>query len=269
MTKCFVKISEELLRITSHCRKSAGKVSIIRHCVYLLTVNLLSHYYLDHRHSSLYFKMGLLLPDLLSSFNQKLRKSVFAYVTGEQEYCDLREGIQKHYAVDAVFHNSQEFSFFCELIGRELDAHRFPSFQKRRYFMAHVFLEKLLDRVLVKQSPTLSVKLHRDLEAVEAGVLASYFSRIGKPAIQHEFFSNFNRLHSGILLHYYSDNEMFGKALVRVYQRINPVQPDPEETANLAHIADAVENNHRESLLGIFETVNYGLEACARTNQCL
>jgi len=226
-------------------------------------VNLLSHYYIDEAEPSVYFKLGLLLPDLIPGFNQKLRRSVFVHQSSVTEHVDLLEGIKKHYAVDLVFHQSEEFAFFCNLVQAALQEEQFPSFQHRKYFMAHIFVEKLIDRVLVKHSPQLSVKIQHDLEAVKAGVLTSYFSRIGKPAIQQEFFNNFNRLLSGTFLHVYADNEMFVKALCRVYQRINPTRASQSETENLTALVEAFENNHWESLLEIFDTVNEGLAVYA------
>lgn len=229
-------------------------------------VNLLSHYYIDHAHPSAYFKLGLLLPDLVPGFNQKMRRAVFTHVATTGEYFDLHAGIQKHFKVDAVFHNLEVFTFFCRQVSALLNAEQFPSFQKRKYFMAHIFTEKLIDRVLAKHSPAVCVNMRSDLEAVEAGVLTSYFSRIGKPAIQQEFFDNFKRLYSGTLLHFNSDNEMFGKALIRVYRQVNPVKPSRKEAENLISIAEAVETNHRAALLGVFDTVKERLAANAKTN---
>ena len=226
-------------------------------------MNLLSHYYIDEENPSVYFKLGSLLPELVSGFNQKMRRSVFAHQSTIPEHVDLLEGIKKHYAVDLVFHQSEEFAFYCNLVDAALHQEQFPSFQHRKFFMAHIFVEKLIDRVLVKHSPHLSVKIQQDFEAVEAGVLTSYFSRIGKPAIQQEFFINFNRLLSGIFLHVYADNEMFVKALCRVYQRINPARASQTETENLIALVEAFETNHRDELLGIFDTVNEGLAAYA------
>lgn len=226
-------------------------------------MNLLSHYYLDAQAPSAYFKLGTLLPDLVPGFNQKLRRSVFGFTPTQKEYIDLLEGIKKHYAVDRAFHQSDEFAFYCNLVCAELTADRFPSFRHRKYFFAHIFIEKLIDRTLVKHSPQVCVKMQQDLEAVEAGVLTSYFSRIGKPAIQQEFFNNFNRLLSGTFLHVYADNEMFVKALCRVYQRINPVHAGNTETEQLAALVENFENNHHTWLSGIFATVNEQLAAYA------
>lgn len=226
-------------------------------------MNLLSHYYLDHNHPSAYFKLGVLLPDLVRGFNKKLRKAVFSQQPVLPEHQQLVEGIRKHYAADAVFHNSAEFAFFCKLIGESLTAERFPSLQRRKYFMAHVFVELLLDRLLEKHSPHLSVNMRYDLGKTDAGVLKSYFTYLEKPVHHNEFFDNFNWLYRSKPLLFYSDNEMFGKALLRVYQRINPVPASTTEAEHLVTLANAVEEQHRGRLLGVFEAVNSTLATYA------
>lgn len=226
-------------------------------------MNLLSHYYLDHANPSAYFKTGLLLPDLVHGFNRKLRKAVFTTFSEQEEHFSLVEGIQKHYAVDAVFHQSEVFAFYCNIVKEALRPQEFPAFQHRKYFAAHIFVEMLLDRILMKQAPQLCVKLQNDLEKTDAGVLKSFFLHIEKPVIYKEFFDNFKRLLIGKPLHYYTDNEMFVKALVRVYNKINPVPVSNTETENLARLAETIENRHRKSLLEIFETVDEKLTACA------
>lgn len=226
-------------------------------------MNLLSHYYLDHAHPSAYFKLGVLLPDLVRGFNKKLRRAVFAQPPVSPEHRQIVEGIRKHYAADAVFHNSAEFIFFCKLIGESLTPERFPSLQRRKYFAAHVFVELLLDRLLEKHSPQIPVKMKNDLGKTDAGVLKSYFTYLEKPVYHNEFFDNFNWLYRSKPLLFYSDNEMFGKALIRVYQRINPVPASTTEAEHLVALANVVEDDHRRRLLGIFEAVNSTLAAYA------
>lgn len=211
----------------------------------------------------MYFKVGLLLPDLVAGFNQKLRRNVFSHAPAQQEHRDLLEGIQKHYAVDRVFHQCEEFRFFCGLIGEALRSEEFPAFQHRKYFMAHIFTEMLIDRLLVEHSPYLCVKIKNDLEETDAGVLKSYFLHIEKPVIQKEFFDNFKRLLIGKPLLFYSDNEMFVMALVRVFKKINPASVSRPEAESLMRLTEKVETEYREPLLGIFETVNESLATFA------
>ncbi len=220
-------------------------------------MNFLSHYYLERHHPSPYRTVGALLPDLVQGFNSKLRKSVFNHgLPDDVEHREIFEGIRRHYAADAAFHGSDFFGHYTALIHARLKESALPSVRFRTYFLAHVFLEMLLDRLLVKHYPQLCVELYRDLEAAEPGVLASYFSLIGKPGVYSEFFNNFSRFISGRFLHYYSDNEMFVKALLRVYQKVNPADASRDEQKIMMSLADELETVHRQKLLGIFEAMS-------------
>lgn len=218
-------------------------------------MNLLSHYYLE-KHRSPYHKLGALMPDMIYQFNRKLRREIFNCGTPEQEaHRQIFEGIKGHYHTDAVFHGSEFFRHYSGLIHSRLKELPLPTVTFRSYFLAHVFLELMLDRVLAKQYPYLCVEIYIDLEAVNPEAAASYFSRVGKTGVFTEFFNNFNRLLNARHLHLLSDNEMFVKALLRAYQKINPAYPGREETRILMALADEVETEHRQQLLGIFETM--------------
>ena len=224
---------------------------------------MLSHYYLDCDHPSPYFKAGLLLPDLVRGFNEKLRRSVFATEPVCAEHRYMAEGVRKHYAVDRLFHQSETFLSAVRQVSGALLPELFPSFQHRRYFMAHVLVEMLLDRLLMKHAPHLCVKMKSDLEKTDTGVLQSYFRHIGKPVVQKDFFDNFNRLLSSTPLLFYLNNEKFVMALVRVYQKINPAQANRTEVERLATLVSEMESAHRERLPAIFETLNESLAAHA------
>ncbi|HXH18834.1 MAG TPA: hypothetical protein VNJ07_07090 [Chitinophagales bacterium] len=158
--------------------------------------------------------------------------------------------------MDAVFHRSDFFKKFSILIRSRLNAAVLPSLRFRSYFLAHIFLELLLDRVLVKHNPQLCVKLYRDIELVNPEVTASYFSRIGKAGLFSEFFYNFNRFLRSRFLLFYIDNEMFAQALLRVYQKINPVDVSRNQVEILMTLTDEMEKEHRQKLLCIFGEMN-------------
>ena len=219
-------------------------------------MNFLSHYFLEDTHASPYRKLGALLPDFIYQFNRKLRKNIFSHGMPESlEHRQLFEGIQSHYETDALFHGSDFFSRYSKLILARMKELPLPSVRFRTYFIAHVFLELMLDRLLVKQYPSASVKIYNDLESVNTEEAASYFSLTGNKVVYSEFFDNFNRFLNARHLLFLADNEIFANALLRAYQKVNPAYPSREETEILMALADEIETEHRHELLGIFESL--------------
>jgi acyl carrier protein phosphodiesterase len=123
-------------------------------------MNFLAHYYLDRDHPGSLFALGAATPDLLSIYNSGLRikKGHANRMAGQPlnpEEAMLLQGIQRHFAADAAFHSS---AFFQAETGHITDLleERFPGNQAtRKYFVAHVLLELLLDKVLIQEEPTL------------------------------------------------------------------------------------------------------------------
>jgi hypothetical protein len=216
-------------------------------------VNLLSHYYLE-QHQSAYHKLGALMPDLIYRFNHKLRREIFSHGMPEgEEHRQIFSGIKQHYAVDVWFHGSEFFSHYSRLIHGRMKELPLPNVSHRSYFLAHVFLELMLDRLLAEQYPYLCVEMYVDLESVNPEAVVSYFSRVGKTGVFSEFLNNFSRLLDARHLPWLSDNEMFVKALFRTYRRINPANPSREEAHILMELTEQIETEYRHNLLGIFE----------------
>ncbi len=209
------------------------------------------------------------MPDLISGFNQKMRKQVFHF-NHEHEAPEHREifaGIKRHYRVDALFHQSSFFKENSDLIHQKIKEASLPSVRFRTYFFAHVFLELMLDRLLSKHYPEFSVKIREEFSRVETGVVASYFSHIQKSGELTHFFDNFSKFNSGAHLHFYTDNDFFIGALIRVYQKITPVSVSISEKETLKVLAENIENDYRGQLLSVFDQMRFWLndEALTKT----
>jgi len=171
-------------------------------------------------------------------------------------HAQIYKGISRHYDADRLFHQSEFFQHYSNLIHSRIKVSRLPSLHFRSYFLAHVFLELLLDRLLVKHNAQLCVEFYRDLESVNPLAAASYFSRIGKAGVFTEFFDNFNRFLYYRFLLFLGDNEMFVKALLRAYHKIIPVAVSRKESEILMALTDEIESEHRHHLLDIFDTMS-------------
>ncbi len=188
---------------------------------------------------------------------------MFAIQPTEEDHKMIFEGIRKHYHVDAIFHNSESFHFFSNSIKITLQNSNLPSLRSRGYFLAHIFLELLLDRMLVKHYPDACVSMYDDLRSVNSEVMASYFSRIGRMEFITEFLINFNRVLKARHLPRLADNEFFAEALLRAYLKINPVQVSRDERKTLMSMTEYLENKHGHQLSGVFAKMHSSLAAAA------
>ncbi|HHG83281.1 MAG TPA: hypothetical protein ENJ82_00910 [Bacteroidetes bacterium] len=121
-------------------------------------MNFISHFYADRTHTDSHFVIGSVSPDLLSIYNSQLRiknshLSKFEK-TGDNTVSEgFWNGLERHFFVDKVFHSSPNFVIETKKISTLL-TERFPHTETpRKFFIAHILLELLLDKILIDQKP--------------------------------------------------------------------------------------------------------------------
>ncbi len=135
-------------------------------------MNFLAHFYLDRHHPSSFFVVGAATPDLLSIYNSGLRikASHVDHLSDERRsHVDpmLIEGLERHFHADRVFHSSPLFASETKYFSSVLKA-AFPEQDiARKYFVAHIILELLLDKVLIADNPTLLPAYYKHFEALK------------------------------------------------------------------------------------------------------
>ncbi|MDX5319839.1 MAG: hypothetical protein LPK45_02135 [Bacteroidota bacterium] len=186
-------------------------------------MNYLSHHFfdslLDPHHNT-----GLILPDWSRSASGR-RKLIW---TGKDDdplhYHAIWEGCLKHYQADDWFHDSP---FFLEL-SAELDR-TFEIFQEdglfqsqRKWFLAHLLAEMLLDRLIIEKHPGALDHFYHDLKSVAFSDLETFLLQAGKEEIGH-----FPQVHKGFIesefMRYYASDRGLVESLNRVAQRTKQV----------------------------------------------
>lgn len=119
-------------------------------------MNFLSHYFADREESDSLFVIGAATPDLLSIYNAKVRvkaghvKRIDRAVLSPAAQ-QLIRGLDSHFLVDRVFHSSELFKIETGEISDRLEEW-FPDREiHRKYFIAHILLELLMDKVLISK----------------------------------------------------------------------------------------------------------------------
>lgn len=121
-------------------------------------MNFISHFYADREQTDSHFVIGSVSPDLLSIYNPELRIK-HAHVAKFQKSGvntvskGFIEGLKAHFFVDRVFHSSPHFKSETQKISQLL-IERFPDQEiPRKFFIAHILLELLLDKILIDLHP--------------------------------------------------------------------------------------------------------------------
>lgn len=122
-------------------------------------MNLLAHYFLDrHRADDSHFFLGVITPDLVGIFDRRVRLKprtmpLLMENDARPEEVAFYNGIMRHFEADAVFHSShffvEENKSLANTLREEFSEEELP----RSYFLAHILVELLLDRVLIDAYP--------------------------------------------------------------------------------------------------------------------
>ncbi len=136
-------------------------------------MNFISHFYLDrHRSDEPPFLLGIITPDLVGIFDRsiKLKQHTLPQISLEQvRLHDLLfyKGVRRHFEADAVFHSCRFFVRETEGLAQIL-RNAFPeSALPRSYFLAHILVELLLDKILIQQDPEILPEFYGQLQQID------------------------------------------------------------------------------------------------------
>jgi acyl carrier protein phosphodiesterase len=119
-------------------------------------MNYLSHHHVAFvRHSDAppFFYLGNVLPDLYSAAGEgRLRESDVEKFPQDSL---LTQGIKLHLATDKHFHGTLAFEQAMAFVAERFHAETFSAPPKRVFFLAHVFVELVLDAHLARTEPQL------------------------------------------------------------------------------------------------------------------
>ena len=133
-------------------------------------MNFIAHYFLDRHRPESHFAVGAATPDLLSIYNSRLRiKQHHIKKLEQQELSEMEsifaEGVYRHFLADKVFHSSEFFQSETQHLSARLKEDLSHTEIHRKYFIAHVLLELLLDKVIIQDHP---------------GILEDYYDHYGE-----------------------------------------------------------------------------------------
>jgi len=202
-------------------------------------MNFLSHFYLDRQSSDSLFVSGTCTPDLMSIFSRAVRvkhQSLIIPIGTETFY----QGVLRHYAADKAFHTCDFFLEESHAITLFLREHFTSNQVHRTFFIGHVLVELMIDKVLIAQDETLVSDFYAHLETVTAHKLAEstqYF--VDKPLLGYEAF--LQRFIQNRYLFHYSKYEYIIFVLKQIVQRVGISETSFMDSQTFAHFLEEYE----------------------------
>jgi hypothetical protein len=197
-------------------------------------MNYLAHFFF-YRQDSAYHNAGLILPDFSRLAKGRRRLSLENVPRKPPEMYQLKKGSELHYEGDDWFHTSDFFLSLSRHLGEEfllMEDRKLLDGQKK-WFLAHVFTEMLLDRVILDAFPETPAGLYQDLEAADLSVLTRFLRYCGKD--DFTAFNNYYRLFcDSKYLYDYASDEGLILALDRMTRRTGQAGFSPQARDYLA-----------------------------------
>jgi len=203
-------------------------------------VNYLSHYFFDRDEDNKYFNIGLILPDLARSHIAKLRINPYKNITfTTKEIASMNDGCNKHFASDRKFHN---WMTFVDLTNKATDMIRESGDKdiNRDYFITHIMVEILLDKILLDQNPTLADDFYAMIDSVEMDWILKFMRYAG---LQDDelWKGQHKRFMKAAFLKSYTSVENVVAAVEGVCANLGMIELNDDQRNLLIEICEAIE----------------------------
>lgn len=224
-------------------------------------MNFLSHYYLDRHIGNDYFVVGVCTPDLLSIFNREVRikSKKMHHFRGTTEFDFFQTGVERHFEADKIFHSSLFFQEECRYISLNLHEIFGAKEIKRSFFVSHILLELMLDKVLIKRDSQLvdgfyyhfkQVALHQIVEMTEKMAereLAAYSAFLQR-FLQHQY------------LYHYSEYAYIVFVLRRLLRRVGIPEGNYLDDAQFIDFLAKYEQRLDDSVSSLFDYLGTNMQ---------
>jgi acyl carrier protein phosphodiesterase len=227
-------------------------------------MNFLSHYFLDRGHPSSLFAIGAATPDLLSIYNERLRikkhhlKGLDGTVLSESAVT-FALGVSRHFQADDAFHSSDFFATQTAWISDELERHFVTKTNQRKFFLAHVLLELIMDKILINNNKGIIDEYYGHFAVAnpfrDVQEFTETISKHPLPNYDH-FLDKF--LQNRYLVHY-SEWDHIIYVLKRILRRASVADPafldDPRFVDFLNAVQKGIEKRHLEAFEEVHQTM--------------
>ena len=179
-------------------------------------MNYLSHYLIDHQLNNHFYNTGLLLPDITKSQVKTFKREPTASLNESEN--NLLKGCLKHYESDKRFHASTFFNALNNEMNEVIKSTGFSDYLQRKWFLAHIFTELMIDRIVVKNCPDVVDGFYFSLNAIDNNALLQFLNKFDAQDTS-TFLNRFNHFRQVQYIYYYSNTNKFVYSLTRIMMR--------------------------------------------------
>lgn len=220
------------------------KITVTLYYTKIPILNYLAHFYFDKIENNHAHNVGLFLPDLVRSFNKSSRVSPDEHrgiITNIDENA-MNEACARHIDMDKMFHASDFFNAQEEGVKVLLKAEGFDETYHRWWFVAHVLLEMMLDKVIIGKDDSVLPSFYHSINKVDRDLMVNYLKR-NEVINAEEFPVWFNRFEEAKYFYNYIYYEKLCYGLSRICLRAGLKDFTEEQKNMILAAAKSVEEN--------------------------
>ncbi|MFN9519639.1 MAG: hypothetical protein ACK574_07885 [Bacteroidota bacterium] len=204
-------------------------------------MNYLAHYYIDNQVGNAHYNAGLIIPDLARGY---FKAGLLHHVDASNNpYKDIFAGCVQHIASDKKFHASAFFVHYLNEVNAVIKKTAFSQNLQRKWFLAHILFELLLDRTILKSHQVYVDRFYEDLGALTDKDLTIFIGSIGVTA-PDGFITRYRHFTQVQYIRYYTDNNKFVYSLNRIMIRAGLSELNITDALNLRQVVLELENTY-------------------------
>ncbi len=203
-------------------------------------MNYLSHYFIDFKQDNYYFNSALFLPDFARGYAKGFYKIKTNLLVQETQ---LHQGCLAHIQADKIFHPSQFFKKYSDIINYELQQFEPLAHINRKWFLAHILMEMMVDRLLVKFFPTVCHSFYHDLNQIDTKILHQFVLRFSNKSID-PFIKQFKHFCEVRYLFGYAIDDSFVYSVARVFKYGSGIEMTMSDKFFLKKLINNLEQIH-------------------------
>jgi hypothetical protein len=153
---------------------------------------------------------------------------------------EISKGCYQHLLSDKAFHSSNFFETYTLMFNQAFTNEKFTNAFQRKWFLAHICFELMLDRAMVKTFPDLTNNFYNELNEVNENELRT-FLEINNGNQIDTYISRINHFREVQFIRYYTDNNKFIFSLNKIMAKVGLPELSQVDAFELENILTELE----------------------------
>ena len=211
-------------------------------------MHFLSHFFVEQVEQGPYFTLGLIMPDLTTSFSKYYNSTISKSPAPEQEKLRfIHKGILQHYAGDKWFHQSAAFNDAVTQSIHHFSQAGLNRNRLRLSVIAHLTIEMMIDRQIILTQPELCDTFYLEVNRVEEDVIDDFFTHYKLHIVKNNFLPKFQFFRQRKYLYLFTELENLIVGLNRIYGSVTKIEFTNAEKTMLLAALHNIDNELRYS----------------------